>query len=111
MQSSVCVWIFKCIHFESSCRSHGGCAKHYQKPHERMYYETPSRFRKGDLEIFRFCLYLRIDNSVVQSLILRYFSKIIWYTSIFRVFRLHQVLCRLWIHSTSVYVYTHDICI
>jgi len=54
-----------------------------------------SRLRKEDLQIFRSCWYLRIDNFVIQDISLGYFQKkIFWYTCIVWFLPLHRVFYR-----------------
>jgi hypothetical protein len=61
--------------------------------------ETLSRFRNEDLQMFRPCWYLRIDNFVAQKISLCYFQKVI-YKLVACFILLYRVLYRLGIYSS-----------
>ena len=61
--------------------------------------ESLSRFRKEDLEIFRFCWILRIDDCVVQLISFCHFQNICWYKLIVCWISLSRIFYQLRIHS------------
>jgi len=71
----------------------------YSSPRYQKYIQP--FFRKEDLEIYRFCWYLRIYFPTSKISLLRYFQKIWWYKFTARLIPLDQVLDRLRIRSRT----------